>query len=590
MSLFNNLTTADDLKKQLDHYRTKAQVVLSEDGVQELNKGVTEYQQHYLEKINAYRSAQGLNPQLNLNTPTNYNYFREQFIHYLLTHSLPLFSGDEKSRQINPETAALPLEKLLGRFGVELYKLALEEEMHSTQYRQAVVANATTFVQGGKWQTRPAVIVAGPSGCGKSYAAQSAIKVADEFLPKMAATITNNPVIAVDGGIIRETSQMRKLLIQVATNQGYSGIKDLHAQSYILEKMKYRLQEAAFATMEAGIVIPETFSQWINPLHPVHQLMKRIDSLPNTKQIFTRVDGEQAENFQRVVAYMGTRRAWKTQNFNHEARPPAQSIDLNHPTESESKAYESSGFKFGQWGSLSAEKWFRSRTKARLSMVITNDLVLLKPNLEAQHEDWIPAKPGDTGATLISRANFASWSKLPLTDRPTLTDFNKSHASPKIATSAQIDIAIVQSKLNKSAQRALESMSHEAQKIAPNEQKVKYFVMKHQYVTHLATVEVNKLTSREDIAKLKETVQGYMENIKEQKKSMGKSPTVSITLTQMKKFSKKLDKLLHELEPQKSAVNNSTKNCIDSNQRYKDNFQEIIAGEDSTPKLVNKPR
>lgn len=589
MSLFNNLTTEIDLKRQVNQYNITQHSILSHNGADELYRGIQEYKEQYLEKINAHLVAQGLSPQLTNNYP-NYSFFREQFIQYLFTHSLPLFSGDEQNRQNNPETAAISLEKLLGRQGVDLYKLALEEEMHSNQYREAVVANATTYVPGEKWQARPAVIVAGPSGCGKSYAAQSAIIVANEFLPKIDGMMTNNPVIAVDGGIIRETSQMRKLLIHVATNQGFTGIKDLHTQSYILEKMKYRLQEAAFASEDAGIVIPETFSQWINPLHPVHQLMKRIESLPNTKQIFTRVNGENAENFQNVVAYMGSRRAWKTKDFNHEDRPAAAPINLNHSTESESKAYERGGFKFGQWGSLSAENWFRARSKARLSMVITNDLVLLKPNPEVTHEDWISAKQGDEGAVLISRANFVSWSRLKPDERPTLPDYNKAHANPQIATSAQIDITILQRKLSKSAQRSLESMARETRKISPDENKVKYYVSKHQYITHLATLDSHKLTTRAEIEKLKEVVQDYAENIKEQKKVLGKLPSTSITLAHLKKFSKKLDKLLHELEPQKSELKKAIKNCIDSNQRYKDNLQEIISGEERIPTAINKPR
>ena len=73
------------------------------------------------------------------------------------------------------------------------------------------------------------------------------------------------------------------------------------------------------------MVIPETFSSYTNPLdNKAQHMMKRITELPDTKAIFCRVDGEDPSIFQRVVAFMGSRRAWKTSGFDK-----SELLDLN---------------------------------------------------------------------------------------------------------------------------------------------------------------------------------------------------------------------------------------------------------------------
>ncbi|MDR3501043.1 MAG: hypothetical protein P4L79_00495 [Legionella sp.] len=559
MGIFNGKKT--ELIAQLGKYSAyNTESCLSKEGQKELCQGVGQYKGSHASKVSAYKKEHNIPERADgLDEPL---FFRQQLIEYIENHKLPEFkSGTPDNRATDPESATINMKELLGEEGVKLYKLALEEEMNSKAFRYAVAEASTTHYEGPKWKKeRPVVIVAGPSGCGKSHAAQNALKTANRFLPTDDQDMSGNNVIAADGGIVREVSQMRKLLVQVALNQGYTGIEDLHSKSKVLEKTKRYVQAAAFATPDIGVVIPETFSKWVIPLSPIKGLMKRIDALENTKQIFTRVEGADEETFKRTVGFMGSRRAWKTKDFDKH-----QAIDLNISKDDicESKAYGANGFGAGKSGSKSAENWFNKYSKDKLSMVITNDLLLLKPDPSNPKGPWLPAAKNDEGTTLISKSVYDKWLALPeVAQKPALMDYYKEHAKPIIITSAQLGFAIAQKQVVKRLAVTEAKLEKELNKENPNPDRVGQLIKRQALLTEIAHFNPRDLNSHEAIAHLKQKTQEAIDDLKTAKTSS--SLSVSWSIKAFDKVLANLDKVSHELETHNPASETEQANCHNS--------------------------
>lgn len=594
------------LTAQIDHYGYPrgSRSCLSDEGIKELNRDVSQYEAHHQRKIAAYKEANGIPADKRLFVVNEPQYFRKQLIAYLSKLNLPQFSGDENERKIHPESATLKMEELLGPKGVELYHLALEEEMHSREYRHAVVMRATTHYDGPKWKERPVVIVAGPSGCGKTYAAQAAVQTATRFLAADEQNRSGNEVVAADGGIGREVSQMRKLVIQVANNQGYAGIKDLHTQSNALEEVKSRVQAAAFASPEVGVVIPETFSKWINPADPIRNLMKQIDNLPNTKQIFARVKGEQEEDvfklikqmlpgynlmkqmlsrladnassaFQKIVAFMGSRRAWKVDGF------IAKPLDLNSNELTESKAYNWKGFLFGVVGSYFAEQWFREHGKDKLSMIITNDLILLKRDPHSAKEKWLPAAENDQGARLFSRHAYDAWLQLPDDGvKQDLLNHCRTNAQSLITTAAQIDFAIAQKQIASTLRGLNKRLENEFAREQRDQHKIHYLLNKRDVLLDIQKISPKELDNLGGIDKISVQVKRAIDIIKEEKQGSWKRISFSKTLNALNEISAGLDKASNELKDRKTASLQETSTAKASNSAYKNAFKSALNKEE----------
>lgn len=436
---------------------------LSGESAAKLYEGIIKYKLKYAQEVEKYKRDHGITSDEDKEEANDRTFFRKQFIKLVAKKNASKdgqFSGDPAVRETNPEKATISMKSFLGKEGSELYKLALEEEMNSNEYMNAVFRASTTHFEGEKWKQRPVVIVAGPSGSGKSFAAKAAVEKSTELLPKHEGDKSGNDVVSVDGGVIREVSQMRKLVIQAANNKGYTGISNLHSKSSILEDVKDRMREAVFVTAPPdsglpllGVVIPETFSSNLNPARGP-KLLNDIEKLPYTKPIFCRVDGEDSTLFPKVVTYMGTRRALKTSDFpkndDPEQPPP---LDLNNTKIPESKAYGKKGFGFGQFGSKAAEKWFKKHSRENLTMLITNDLVLKKEEPEGSH-NWIDANPNDKGTVLVSKRVFDSWKKGHEIFTPgdpnavPLHDFIEHFKfGSLIKTSAEIDLSIAKKEI-----------------------------------------------------------------------------------------------------------------------------------------------
>lgn len=363
---------------------------------------------------------------------------REAFINYLcdmLTEgNAPKFPAEmEAERAVSPKNAAISARDLLGIKGLELYRLALEEEMHSFQYRMAVFNESTVHVTGEQFKKRPVVFIGGPSGCGKSYAADAIRLKICELLPGIPGDKRGNTFVSVDGGEVRKVSQIRKLLIRAANLQGFTGVSDLHAQSSILENVKFIVEAAAWNNKEYPfcIIRPETFSNWwLNK--ELYNTMKKVSNSEDSELIFSMVIGEDKENFQRVVEYMGENRAWKAAGFTDLT---LDSLDLNETEKGlkESKEYGSMGFWFGKIGSNEAFTAFKflqeNNYKPFLSFEIVNDLVLLAPAKD-DVATWEPAKPDSENVVIVSKKVYEDWKALKERDSlgcPDLLQYRNTH-------------------------------------------------------------------------------------------------------------------------------------------------------------------
>ncbi|MGQ3891127.1 hypothetical protein [Legionella sp. CNM-4043-24] len=494
---------------------------LSDAGAVELYRGSEAYQMSYESLTRNYADKNEI--PVNDSDLNNRRFFREAFIRLVAEKASSnegRFSGNERLRQTHPERCNIKMVDLLGSEGVRLYKLALEEEMQSKEYMNAVFRSSTQHFEGKRWLQRPAVVVSGPSGCGKSFAAQRAVEKACEFLPKVDGDDNSgNDVVSVDGGVARQVSQMRALAASLAMSKGYTGIKDLHENSKILEGVKNRILETAIATPALGIVIPETFSGFMSVMDSSRRMLKRLLNLESTKAVFCRVKGDNPSLFQKVVAFMGSRRAWKTTEFN------ATPLTMNGAEIPESKAYGAQGFKFGEYGSQLAEKWFvaycRKHRRENLSMIITNDLLLKKPAWN-RPDIWVDAEQGDPGAILVSKRVYEQWDSLrlmladvPAAQRPkvpTLEEFkNMLNVPPLVQTSAGIDIAVAKESIRK-------RMSAVGMQMLSTRNVIKYELLRDKSERLKTVFDILNLitdaSSKEDIQAAKSNIQSKLSDMK----------------------------------------------------------------------------
>ncbi|KTD39974.1 hypothetical protein Lpar_1291 [Legionella parisiensis] len=530
-------STVTSLQQQIGKYDSEGPFRIGFEAEHELYKGINDYDDVHQKKVRNYKLT--YKEEDSFFDSIDSQFFRKKFIEYIQTHPCPEYEGDPEVRATHPEEATTNMLKFLGKQGLELFHLALEEEMYSKEFRDAVVIQSTSHFDGPKWEERPVVIVAGPSGSGKSYAAKAAVDKANQFLSVNSNDLSGNYVVAADGGVIREVSQMRKLVIQLANNQGYTGIKDLHDECKILEKVKKRVRKAAFLTPDLGVVIPETFSQWNNPLSNIKGLMKKIELLENTKQIFTRVDGNDPDNFRKVVSFMGSRRAWKTKDFD------PQDLDLNKKGLAESKEYNGFGFSFGDSGSKSAEAWFKKHSKDNLHMIITNDLILLKPD-PTQPGNWVAAEQGDEGVRLFPEGLFKQWEKLQ--HKPDLLDYCKLNSQTLIATSAHLDFAIAKNMVVERIGACHKKIEKTMMQEPRDEERLRYLDARLGLLEKLAQFPAEKLGNYDDIQKMKHDIENQILFLKEELGDTWQNIFTKKTVRALDEFTAALDKAASSIE------------------------------------------
>lgn len=425
----NPSSTSKDLMEQISHYKQPQGIAKTfvTDRIGEdirnnyLYAGIEEYKQ---------RRDKDVPP----------DYYRKLFVQYVTGDVSNTFMRLDRTTT-QPDLVTINLKDLLKDKGAELYKLALEEEMNSEEYRDAVFQASTQHIEGAKWTQRLALIIAGPSASGKSFATTPTVKKASEFLTTDSTDQTGNDVICVDGGVGRDVSQMRKLAIQVANKRGYSGIQDLHDKSKVLTGLREIILNTALQS-SLGVVIPETFSKIFDPSDKlkasaddkVRRMMRRIDQLKDTVQVFARVDSQNKKQFKDAVELMGSKRAWLIDWKTYSAGETPNKYDLNGKT-TESKEYNAKGFGFGYRGSILAETWYRYRSKDKHCLVIENDLIILKPD----GDHWVKAKKGDLGADAFSESVFEQWKTLDQNTRLPFEEYHRKNASLTIKSLGSVD-------------------------------------------------------------------------------------------------------------------------------------------------------
>jgi hypothetical protein len=397
----------------------------------QLYDGIGDYTKTHEKRANKFTEDHQSLSSLGFPKANHPKFFRELFIKYCTSRELAQYAiGIPDTRSSNPSKATIEFADLFGKEGLELYQLALEEERFSKEYMNAVFDKAKKEYKGKLWAERPIVVVGGPSASGKTFAANKVVERSIEFLEKQGEAEGTNYVIAADGADSREVSQIRKLAIRLANRQGFTGVKDLTEQSEVLGDVKECILDAVLKTDTLGAVIPETFSKGIT----IETLHLKIAKAPKAKPIFSRVEGADLDEFRTVVGFMGSTRAWKTSGFEAAKVKP---LDLNSTDDlCESKAYKASGFSAGQKFSLYAQRFFLKFAKKLISFLVTNDMILLKPNplhvlaigaSQDKAQMWTPAHPNDEGAIKVSKKAYKAWLKSD--EVITLGDFAKKFPS-----------------------------------------------------------------------------------------------------------------------------------------------------------------
>lgn len=328
---------------------------------------------------------------------------RDAFLKFLEGRHLSLPQETTKPRP------TVDMKLFLGEEGLRLYKAAVDEEMRSRSFRDAVFLKSVQHYEGDKWDKKLVLWVGGPSASGKTYGASSAVTSMAEKMPSSGEDKSGNYVVSVDGGVEREVSQMRQMVLQVALAKGYKGIKDLHENTKL--SVKEHVKAAALKEDSLSLVIPETFAE--------SALLKRFDAAgaykqnemrsyhqdPRIIQAFSEVIAEQGndQRFQTSVKHMGSSRAWfkEEDEFNDDA------IRMNNrDIGCESKVYDSKGFIIGRYASEQAREILKAMDPNGYYIKIVNDLIFVKQDSKG---NWQACGSDDTPGFKLSARDFDRW-------------------------------------------------------------------------------------------------------------------------------------------------------------------------------------
>ncbi len=333
---------------------------------------------------------------------------RKAFVTYL-NELLARSDNAVTSEKTSPEQDVVLLKDFLGgaKF-LDLYHAAVAEERNSQAFRDAVFLASKKHYEGSKWLNRLVLWVGGPSASGKSYGADAVIKKLDsEIMQVDDLQQTGNDVIFIDGGIEREVSQMRQLVLQAAIKKGYAGIKDLHKHTEL--GIKGKIKQAALKA-NLNIAIPSTFTR---PL--AYKKTRLYDKLENTVQIFSEVipaKGMEA-GFSGVVERLGNTRAW-LQDYRSKATEKWKVMINNLHIGIESKSYNPAIFDRGTKMSRLARKYYMKHSKDKIHVEIQNDLIFVHKKDGA----WVRCEKGEVvTAVKTSARDFDRWENESATNR-----------------------------------------------------------------------------------------------------------------------------------------------------------------------------
>lgn len=231
------------------------------------------------------------------------------------------------SKQASVDIVALCNDPKDGKKLLDAYKAAIEEEKNSSAFREAVFLKSLHVEEGPAWEKRLVLWIAGPSASGKSYAAKKAVLEMMQHLGHISEEKVNNYLLLIDGGVERDLSQVRKMMLGVAVHNGYSGLSDLHKHSKM--GVKSTLKEIGdILGMHMGI--PETFS---DPRKSPEKEIERYSKEKDTIIGMANICGPD-EEMSALCEAQGTRRALLNSPLS------VGKISLNTDNPCESKEYE----------------------------------------------------------------------------------------------------------------------------------------------------------------------------------------------------------------------------------------------------------
>jgi len=292
--------------------------------------------------------------------PTNAH--RERFVHLLLERH----ASGEIHRELTPGQL-VSMKDLLGAKGVKAYHAAIKEELESVAFRDAVLRVSTERYPGKPWTTPIDVYIGGASATGKSYARKFFVEEAAAIIGVVDTDEeTGNLVVGIDGGIEREMSQIRKLVIQIALESGYDGVSGLK------DRIKIKKHVEAAAKMSAGLSIVNintftSMSSW-----GWEKIVKSAIASEERQLVFCNVTANQ-----RTARHQGESRAFGVEVESDRSLILPNQLPSRLP---ESKKYNGRYFWFGEWFSNKAMKTYKAlfeSGKARsICLTMHNDRLL----------------------------------------------------------------------------------------------------------------------------------------------------------------------------------------------------------------------
>lgn len=313
---------------------------------------------------------------------------RVEFLNYLQDVLMPAMKRLEPANE-----QGIELKDFLDAKGFELYKAAVNEEVRSQAFREAVFQKSTNHYDGPTWSQRLISPFAGPSAAGKSVSQPELIKKIAEQMPKSNRN-EGNDVVSVDGGVEREMSQIRGMMLQVALAAGYNGITDLDKKENKADlTLKKIVEKTVLATPGLNMVIPKTYTR--EALNLISGSVgkdefKKYDMVDDGNAVlaFGIVEAEHGN-----VVKNGTSRARNATEFTE------ADIAMNRKPPCESKDYHDH-YKEGTYLSTAAKDNYlalgQADNKPRICVTVTSDFTFIKPDpkspggwaLAEKDEEW----------------------------------------------------------------------------------------------------------------------------------------------------------------------------------------------------------
>lgn len=301
----------------------------------------------------------------------------------------------------------------------------------SPSFRTAVFLKSTQMNNDPSYNEKVVCWVGGPSASGKSFSAKGVLNhMAESGKVEKAEGKNGNTIVSIDGGVERDVSQMRKMVLQTAMNYGFKGISDLHKETKL--GIKKDVKAAAMATDNVHVIIPATFTKdYVALKVGMSGDIEKYAKDPNINQIFVMIRGEEEKEsknllkissdgipiesfierdeprFQTSVRFQGESRAWATSELIQKYDDPNK-IDINNPNVgAESKNYDGKIFSFGCEASDMAAAAYEKANKDNPNLIlVTNDMIFLRKD---EKNNWLECKKEDKPEISLSHRDLERW-------------------------------------------------------------------------------------------------------------------------------------------------------------------------------------